>query len=363
MKFTVGLIAVFLGLIAGALLMLITGNSPIEGYAYIFKGALMSLERIGNTAAGAAPLILTGLAAAFAFNTGLFNIGAAGQLLAGGLCAAAAGLNLALPRPLLLAVMILAAAAGGALWGFVPGLLKALFNVHEVVSTIMMNWLAYWVVYYTVPAYLKGEFLETESRKIPDAASLRVPRLTEMFDGSYINLGILIALIAVIIAGIILRRTVLGYELKAAGFNRYAAEYAGIRVERNIVLSMSIAGALAGLGGLTLYAGYAVNMQIGVMPSQGFDGIAVSLLGANSPLGVLFAALFLAVLHAGKGFMNAMTDIPPQIGDTIIAGIIYFAAAGVLIERALKRLRRRLTDPAGKLISARRTGVRRTGEG
>ena len=345
-RLTVGLIAVLLGLVAGALLMLVTGNSPLKGYAFLFKGSLMSLERIGNTVAGAAPLILTGLSAAFAFNTGLFNIGASGQLLAGGLCASAVGLGLPLPRPLLLCAMIIAALAGGALWGFVPGLLKALFNVHEVVATIMMNWLAYWVVYYTVPAYLKGEFLETESRKIPDAASLRVPGLTELFDGSYINLGILIAVLAVIIVGVVLGRTVLGCELKAAGFNRYAAECAGMRVKRNIVLSMSIAGALAGLGGLALYAGYAVNIQIGVMPSQGFDGIAVSLLGANSPFGVLLSALFLALLHSGKGFMNAMTDIPPQIGDTIIAGIIYFAAAGVLIERTLTRLKRRITGPA-----------------
>lgn len=342
-RLTVGLIAVLLGLVAGALLMLAAGNSPLSGYAFLFKGASMSLERIGNTLAGAAPLILTGLSAAFAFNTGLFNIGASGQLLAGGLCASAVGLGLPLPRPLLLCAMIIAALAGGALWGFVPGLLKALFNVHEVVSTIMMNWLAYWVVYYTVPAYLKGEFLETESQKLPDAASLRLPWLTELFDGSYINLSILIAVLAVIAVGVILGRTVLGYELKAAGFNRYAAEYAGMRVKRNIVLSMSFAGALAGLGGAALYAGYALNIQIGVMPSQGFDGIAVSLLAANSPFGVLLSALFLSLLHSGKGFMNAMTDIPPQIGDTIIAGIIYFAAAGVLIERTLGRLKRRIT--------------------
>ena len=337
-RLTVGLIAVLLGLVAGALLMLAAGNSPLSGYAFLFKGASMSLERIGNTLAGAAPLILTGLSAAFAFNTGLFNIGASGQLLAGGLCASAVGLGLPLPRPLLLCAMIIAALAGGALWGFVPGLLKALFNVHEVVSTIMMNWLAYWVVYYTVPAYLKGEFLETESRKLPDAASLRLPWLTEFFDGSYINLSILIAVLAVIAVGVILGRTVLGYELKAAGFNCYAAEYAGMRVKRNIVLSMSFAGALAGLGGAALYAGYALNI-----PSQGFDGIAVSLLAANSPFGVLLSALFLSLLHSGKGFMNAMTDIPPQIGDTIIAGIIYFAAAGVLIERTLGRLKRRIT--------------------
>ena len=141
---------------------------------------------------------------------------------------------------------------------------------------------------------------------------------------------------------IILDKTILGFELKAAGFNRHASEYAGMKVQRNIVLSMTIAGALAGLGGATLYLGYATNMQIGVLPMQGFDGIAVSLLGANTPVGVLGAAVFFGLLHSGKGFMNAMTEIPPQIGDTIIATIIYFAATSVLIEKNLDRIRRRL---------------------
>ena len=240
--------------------------------------------------------------------------------------------------------MVIAAIAGGALWGFLPGLLKALFNVHEVVATIMMNWLAYWLIYYTIPAFFKGEFMETESRRIPEIGSLRVPWLSELFDGSFINLGIFLAAIVVMVIWVILNKTVIGYELKAAGFNRHAAEYAGMKVNRNIVLSMTIAGGLAGLGGMAMYAGYAVNIQIGILPTQGFDGIAVALLGANSPIGVLFSALFFGILHSGKGFMNAMTDIPPQIGDTIIAIILYFAATSVLIERLLDRIKKILAN-------------------
>jgi general nucleoside transport system permease protein len=337
----IALVSIFLGLLAGAVFMAVTGHNPLEGYKFLFRGGLMNIERIGNTLATATPLILTGLAVAFAFNTGLFNIGASGQMLFGGLCATAVGLTLVLPKPLLLLLMMIAAILGGALWGFVPGFLKARFNVHEVVATIMMNWIAYWVIYYTVPAYFKGEFLETESRKIPEAASLKVPWLTELFDGSYINLGLFIGLVAVLVIAVILNRTVLGYELKAAGFNRYASEYAGMNVQRNIILSMTIAGALAGLGGATLYVGYASNIQIGVLPVQGFDGIAVSLLGSNTPIGVLGAAFFFGILHSGKGFMNAMTEIPPEIGDTIIATIIYFAATSVLIDRGINALKRR----------------------
>ena len=341
----VALIAILLGLLAGAVFMIVTGNNPLSGYIFLFRGGLMNTERIGNTLATATPLILTGLSVAFAFNTGLFNIGASGQLLIGGLAATALGLTVVLPKPILLLIMLLAAIIGGAVWGFLPGMLKALFNVHEVVATIMMNWLAYWVVYYTVPAYFKGYFLETESAKIPDIASLRVPWLSGLFQGSYINLGIFIGAISVCVIWVILKKTVLGYELKAAGFNRYAAEYGGMKVNRNIILSMTIAGALAGLGGLALYTGYAVNIQIGVLPNQGFDGIAVALLGANSPVGVLFSALFFGILHSGKGFMNAMTNIPPEIGDTIIATIIYFAATSILIERFLDNIRRKIFRP------------------
>lgn len=347
----VSLLAVVFGLIAGALLMAITGHNPIEGFSYLLQGGLKNPERIGNTLATATPLVLTGLSVAFAFRTGLFNIGAAGQFLIGGFCATAAGLSLDLPRPLLLTVMVAAGIAGGALWAFIPGLLKAKYNVHEVVSTIMMNWIAYWTVYYAVPAYFKGG-TETESRALPDAATLKAPFLSELFAGSYINLGLFIALIVVIIIAFIIDRTTLGYELKAVGFNRHAAEYAGIKVNRSIVTSMLISGGLAGLGGVVQYTGNASNIQIGILPSQGFDGIAVALLGANSPWGVLAAAIFFGLLYSGRGFMNAMTEIPPEIADSIIAVIIYFAATSVLIERLVRRFMGRKSRGASDTVRA-----------
>ncbi len=325
--------AVVLGLLAGAILMALIGSNPFEGYTYLFKGGLMSVERIGNSIATAITLILTGLSVAFAFKTGLFNIGAAGQMLMGGLCATMVALTVTAPRPILLLLILLAGFAGGAVWGAIPGYLKARFNVHEVVATIMMNWIAYWIVYYVVPAYFKGAYLETESRLIPVEASLKTSWLDSLFNGSYINIGIFVAILAVIIIQIILKKTTLGFELKAVGYNRDAAEYAGIKVNRNVILSMVIAGSLAGLAGATFYTGYASNIQIGVMPNQGFDGIAVALLGATEPWGVFVSALFFGLLHSGKGFMNAMTSIPPEISDTIIATIIYFTATSVLIGR------------------------------
>ncbi|WP_096156258.1 MULTISPECIES: ABC transporter permease [Bacillus] len=329
----VSLLAVLFGLIAGAILMALTGHNPFLGYQYLFEGGLKNISRIGNTLATATPLIFTGLSVAFAFRTGLFNIGAAGQMLFGGFCATAVGLSISAPQPILVGLMVLAGFLGGAAWAFIPGILKAKFNVHEVVSTIMMNWIAYWTIYYAVPAYFKGEFLETESKKLPDGATLRVGFLTDLFGGSYVNLGLFVAAIAVIVVAFIINKTTLGYELKAVGYNRDAAEYAGIAVNRGIVTSMLISGGLAGLGGMAQYTGNATSMQIGILPTQGFDGIAVALLGANTAVGVLFAAIFFGILYSGRGFMNAMTDIPPEIADSIIAIIIYFAAASILIER------------------------------
>ncbi len=338
--FLISISAILLGLLAGAGLMAVTGNSPLEGFIYLFRGGTMNIERIGNTLATATPLIFTGLSVAFAFKTGLFNIGAAGQMLIGGLCATAIGLTFDWPKAILLTVIAVASLIGGALWAALPGLLKARYNVHEVVATIMMNWIAYWAIYYIIPQHFKGPFLETESQRIPEAASLKVPWLTDLFSGSFINLGFFLAIVFVVIIAFVLEKTTMGYELKAVGYNRDAAEAAGISVNRNIILSMAIAGALAGLGGATFYIGFASNMQIGVLPAQGFDGIAVALLGANAPWGVFTAAIFFGLLHNGKGFMSAMTAIPPEIADTIIATIIYFAATSVLIERNWDKLKK-----------------------
>ena len=345
------ILAVVLGLIAGAILMFAIGSNAVEGYSYLFRGALINVKRGGDTLATATPLILTGLSVGFAFKTGLFNIGTPGQMLFGGFCATVIGLTYGatMPRVLLLLVMIIVGGLAGAIWAFVPGLLKAKFNVNEVVSAIMMNWVCYWIVYYAIPAYFKGSS-ETESKSISATASLKTKWLTDLFNGSYINLGILIAVIAVIVIAFILNKTVLGYELKAVGFNKSAAEYAGMSVNRNIIVSMMIAGSLSGLAGVAQYIGNSANMQIGIMPSQGFDGIAVSLLGANNPVGILISALFFGVLYSGKGFMNANTSIPPEIADTIIATIIYFAAitpAVPMIINAIKH--RRAMAKANKL--------------
>lgn len=335
-------LAVILGLMAGALLMAAMGHNPVQGYSFLLKGSLSSTERIANTIATATPLILTGLSVGFAFRTGLFNIGAPGQMLFGGFAATAVALTCtSLPRPVLLLAIILAGFIAGALCAGIVGFLKAKFNVHEVVGSIMLNWTAYWVVYYLIPQYFKSDGAETESRQISSLASLKAEWITKAFDGSFINYGIVIAIIAVIVIWFILDKTTLGYQLKAVGFNKDAAEYAGINVNKNVVLTMMIAGSLAGLAGVAQYIGNATCMQIGVMPSQGFDGIAVALLGNSSPIGVLISALFFGLLYAGKGFMTTMTSVPPEIADTIMAIIIYFAATSMIFDKVLVKFKRK----------------------
>lgn len=339
-QLVISISAAFLGLIAGTLLIFLLGNDPFTAFAYLFKGGFMNLQRIGNSLATATTLFFAGLSISVAFKTGLFNIGASGQMLMGGLFVTYVALNWNLPRPLMLIVLVVAAISGGALWGAVSGLLKAFFHVNEVVSTILMNWIAYWIVYYAVQAYFKSGLLEIESRSLPSANTIRAPWLSNIFGTEYINYGIFLCIITVIVIGIILDKTTLGFELKAVGYNKSAAEYAGIKVNNSIIISMVMAGALSGLAGLTYYAGYSVNMQVGVMPSQGFDGIAVALLGAGSSLGIALSSMFFAVLHVGKGFMTANTSVPPEIADTIIAVIIYFTATSLLLKRFWEKLER-----------------------
>lgn len=333
------LAAILLGFVFGAALILASGANPLEGFLYLFQGSLMTATRVSNTAAYAVPLILTGLSIVFSFKTGLFNIGAPGQMLMGGVCALTLSQTADLPRAAFLPCMIAVAIAGGAVWAAVPGLLKARFNVNEVVSGIMLNWTAYWIVYFVISENFKSATIDTESIAVPAAASLKSEWITELTGGSNLNYGVLIAAVAVVAIAFVLKHTVTGYEMKAVGYNRLAAEYGGISVSLNTALAMAISGALAGLAGLTYYAGYLSNIRIGIMPSQGFDGIAVALLANNSPCGVVLSALFLSALQTGKGYMNAMMAIPPEIADTIVAIIIYFSATSKLVSDYLDKIK------------------------
>ena len=329
----ISLSAVFLGIVAGCLLILMIGRNPFLGLEQIAYGALSSKRRLFNTLAMSTQLILIGLSVAFAFKTGLFNIGGSGQMLMGGITGSilAYYIPMSFPRPLYLIVIILAALIVGGLWGLISGFLKAKFNVHEVVSSIMLNWTAYWLVYDFIPRFIIDPTIVVKSAPIPTAHTLRAPWLTKLAGTPFFNYGFFLAIIAVVVIWFILQKTTLGFNLKAVGSNRYCAEYAGIKVNRSIMVSMAIAGALSGLAGLTYYCGYSNIMEMAKMPNEGFDGIAVALLGNCSPVGVFFAAIFFGILKMGKGFLTAGTGIPTEVADTIIATIIYFTATNVIL--------------------------------
>ena len=328
----VSLSAVFLGIIAGSIFILFIGKNPFDGFEKILFGALSSRRRIGNTLGMSTQLILIGLSVAFAFKTGLFNIGASGQMLVGGITGSilAYYLPMDMPRVVYLPIIVIAAAVAGGFWGFISGLLKAKFNVHEVVSTIMLNWIAYWMVYDFIPRFIIDPTISVKSKPIPLEHTLRAEWLRNITGFSTLNYGFFIAIAMAVVVWFILKKTTLGFSLKAVGSNRFCAEYAGINVSGSIMISMAIAGALSGLAGLTYYCGYSEIMEMGKMPNEGFDGIAVALLGNCSPLGVFFSAIFFGILKMGRGSLAA-TGIPTEIADTIIATVIYFTATNVLL--------------------------------
>lgn len=332
----VPVISAILGLFAGAIIMLIGNYDPIAGFQALFSGMFGSPKAIGETIRATTPLILAGLAVAFAFKTGLFNIGVEGQLLVGWLAAVWVGYAFSLPPIIHVIAAVLAAAIAGGFWGMIPGFLKARFKVHEVIVTIMLNYVALYVTADLIKRYL---YVGNEkSYPIRESASLSSSFLSAITDGSRLHWGIIIALMASIIMWYILEKTTRGYELKAVGFNQHASLYAGINVPKNVVLSMTISGAFAGVAGAMEGLGTFNNMTVlSAFTGTGFDGIAVALLGANNPFGVILAAFLFGGLNTAAPQMNFDADVPSELIKIIIALIIFFVASGYLIRLIFMR--------------------------
>lgn len=332
-------ISIILGLLVGALVMLFSGYDPIAGYIALWNGIFGDSYAIGETIRQISPYILAGLAVAFAFRTGLFNIGVEGQLMVGWFAAVYVGAAFELPMYIHLPFALLAAALAGALWGLIPGILKATLRVHEVIVTIMMNYVALHVVNALIKTVSGGSY---KTDKIQPTASLRSDFLSNLTDYSTLHFGILVALVMAVVMWFILEKTKTGYELKSVGFNENASQYAGMNVKKNIVLSMVISGAFAGLGGAMEGLGTFGNMtnQAG-FTGIGFDGIAVALLGANAPLGVIFGASLFGSLKYGANNMPNAANIPLEIVSIVIALIIFFVASGYIIRVGLQRLKKK----------------------
>ncbi|QKS73191.1 ABC transporter permease [Paenalkalicoccus suaedae] len=333
----VPLIAITFGFIAGAIIMLLSGNNPITGYVALFQGVFGDTYYFGETLQRMTPLIFSGLAVAFAFRAGLLNIGVEGQLIVGWFTSVYVGFTFDLPMIIHLPMALAAGALAGALWGFVPGLLKARFEVHEVIVTIMMNYIAMHVVNSIIRTYFIDSAQRTEI--IAPTASLASDWLMQITQFSRLHWGFLLAIAACFVMWFILWKTKRGFELRSVGYNKNASAYSGMSVKGNIILSMSISGAFAGVGGAML--GLGTYQYANILPSftnYGFDGIAVALLGASSSLGIFFSAFLFGALKEGANNMQAAAGIAPELVEIIIAFIIFFVASSYLIRWIYSRL-------------------------
>ncbi|WP_175638902.1 ABC transporter permease [Metabacillus schmidteae] len=339
MNLLIPIIAVILGILCGAIIMLVSGYNPIAGYNALWYGMFGDSYYIGETIRQLTPYILTGLAVAFAYRTGLFNIGVEGQVIVGWFAAVWVGVAFELPAIIHLPLAIIVAALAGALWGFIPGLLKARFKVHEVIVTIMMNYIALHVTNYLIRNVITDN--NDTSDKIFPSASLRSETFENITDYSRMHNGIFIALIAAFIMWFLLEKTTKGFELRAVGFNHDAAHYAGMNVSRNIILSMVISGAFAGVAGAMEGLGTFeyVSVKSG-FTGIGFDGIAVALIGGNAALGIIFSALLFGGLKVGALNMPSEAGVPNELVEIIIALIIFFVASSYFIRWILLRFKK-----------------------
>lgn len=327
--------AVLLGIILGTIIMLVSGYNPVDAFIALGQGAFGDVYQMGEVVRQVTPYILAGLAVAFAFRVGLFNIGVEGQFIVGWLAAVWVGVTFELPTIIHVPLAILAAMLAGGIWAFIPGLLKARFRVHEVIVTIMMNYIALHTVNYIVNTKMNQG--SSKTGKIHETASLRSEWLSNLTTGSSIHWGIIIAIICCFIMWFLLEKTTRGFELRAVGFNQDAAHYAGMSVNKNIILSMVISGCFAGIAGAMEGLGTFGYMAVqGGFTGVGFNGIAVALLGGNTAIGVFFAALLFGILKIGALSMP-LAGVPKELVDIIIALIVFFVAASYMIRVVLER--------------------------
>jgi len=366
-KLLSSLLSILIGMLVGGIIVLIVGltnksiniNGALEGLRLIFfgifstgRGATGALSwgfnsaNLGNMFFRATPLIMTGLSVAVAFKTGLFNIGAAGQYLMGTMVTLMIALGLptdVIPAGLVWLIAFVAGCMAGAIWGAIPGLVKAYLNINEVLACIMTNWIAAnfvtWMFdisnFKNVTEGTKTGYIYKTSFNGVQTAKLG---LDKIFPGSQINGGIIVAIVIAIAMYIIMNKTTFGYELKACGANRHAARYAGISDKRNIVLSMAISGALAAAGASLYYLSGNTEFfwtTYQSLPAEGFNGIPVALLALNNPIGVIFAAIFMAMLDIVGMQLTNLTAYNEYITDVIIAVIVYLSAFSLVIRMLL----------------------------
>lgn len=335
------LLCILIGLIVGLIALVIINPEHAwqQGFLRIIQGGFYDFPYgVGKTLTNSAPLIMTGLSVAFAFKTGLFNIGAAGQYTLG----AFGGLYCALILNLPWYVCLLASALFGAVWGAIPGVFKAYLNINEVITSIMFNWIGLYMVNEIIYARGTGAMYDannTRTWKVADRSpDSLIPSggMAELFHTPSTTISIFLAIAAAILIWVVLEKTTFGYELKAVGLNKNAARYAGINEKKNIILSMTIAGALAGFGAGLLYLSGGAEwnpLNTTSLPAMGFNGIATALLAASHPIGTIFSSIFISHITVGGSFLPTKY-FPAEIAD-LISGIIIYLCAFAMLFRGL----------------------------
>ena len=351
----VSLISILLMFAVSSILLLILGKNPLIAFMSFLQGCGFLPKANYGGGSGMltdlldflnylTPLILASLAFIAAVKAGLFNIGIAGQMLLSGFVATILiGYNNTLSTPLSFPLVLLTGMAVGGLLGALVGFLKYRFNIHEVVSTIMINW----IISYTTGFFINSSYVDMitrNSRVISPATRLT---LTNVMIGDLkckLPLGLIVAILMALLVSFLFRRTTLGFEIKAVGLNRRCSEYAGIRVGRTFLISMGISGALAGLAGVTYYMGFTNSIIPKTLPSMGYDAISVALVGSNSPIGAIFAAILVSLFQQGATYMSSSVGVAKEIASMITGILLLFAACGNYLRYKAERNVQLLTD-------------------
>ena len=341
------LLSILLGFLVGAIFLAVMGLSVGEAYGRLIS-SVTSLKGFSYVIVYSVPYIVAGLSVAFSFKTGVFNIGAEGQFVMGSMAAAVVGILAGgLPKIVLIPLCFLTAMLAGAIWGVIVGVLKTKWGINEVLSMIMFNWVAFYLSNFIagIPA-IHSDGTAEATKNISDNASTLLSKdlINRLGLCPTANWGILVAIAVTVLVWFIIEKTTLGYELKAVGSNKFAAEYGGINVNRSILTALAISGALAGLGGSLQLMG--MGSRISVFSSQegfGFAGIVVALIGCSNPFGVLIAGIFYGALTFGGSKLN-LVGAPTQLINVIVGTVVFFIAISIIFTR-LKFLKKKTDKP------------------
>lgn len=353
-------IAILFGFCVAAVILASAGYDPIGSFAALFNGAFGKPKYISNVIIKATPLLLTGSAVAFAYKAGLFNIGGEGQYIAGTVLAVVVGSQINLPAPLQIPIVILVGTLGGAVLGGLVGWLKARFGIHEVITSIMFNWIALYLNNFVVQTDLFHKANSTATIPVNDSsftmllpnwkvskegmnALSGIPWFKEMLVKTDMNVGILVAIVAAVFIWWLLTRTKVGYEIRAVGLNKDAAQFAGISVEKNVVLCMVISGALCGLAGALTITGTSPHSisTLAAFENNGFNGLSVAFIAGCSPIGCIPASfLFAGLIYGGQSVQQVM-GAPTEIINIMIGTIVFFMALGGIVPMLAERIERK----------------------